>query len=86
MTQAVEAKIYEPSSSFVPYSIHIIVSSYSNDDIEVENPPLHDHLPPNESIENETTLTPLLPKWVCSTRELNSDLVGDPSDWHQTCS
>jgi hypothetical protein len=36
---------YEPSSVFVPYSIHILVSS-SDDDNEDENPPPPTHLPP----------------------------------------
>jgi hypothetical protein len=30
------------------------------------------------------TPTPPLPRWVCSTREAVGDLVGDPSDQHQT--
>jgi hypothetical protein len=76
----------KPSSAFVSSSIPIMVSSYSYDDNENENPPLPTHLPPNESIEHEPEPTPLLPRWVCSTREAVGDLVGDPSYQRQTCS
>ena len=66
----------EPSSTFVPSSV--LVSS-SDDDSEDENPPPPAHLPPNESFDPEPTLTPLLPRWVCSTREEVGDVVSDPS-------
>jgi hypothetical protein len=75
----------EPSSMFVPYFVHILVSS-SDDDREDENPPLPAHLPPYESIELEPTPTPSLPRWglKSSTREVVGDLVSDPSNQHQT--
>jgi hypothetical protein len=71
----------QPSSAFVPSSI--LVSS-SDDDSEDENPPPPVHLPPYDSFEPEPAPAPLLPRWVCSTRETTSDLVGDPSDQCQT--
>ena len=74
----------EPSSTFMPSSIPILVSS-SYDDSEDENTPLYAHLPLNESFENEPTLAPPLPRWVCLTREAVGDLVSDPSDQCQTC-
>jgi hypothetical protein len=52
---------------FVPSSIPIMVSSYSNDANEDENPPLPTHLPPDDSIEHEPAPTPPLPIWVRST-------------------
>ena len=67
----------EPSSTFVPSSV--LVSS-SDDDSEDENPPLHAHLPLDDSIEHKHEPTPLLPRWVRSTREATGDLIGDPSD------
>jgi hypothetical protein len=77
----------EPSLVFVPYFVRIIVYSSSlDDDNEDENPPLPAHLPPDESIEPEPTLAPLLPRWVPSTREVASDLVDDPLDQRRTCS
>jgi hypothetical protein len=69
----------KPSLAFVPYFVSIMVSSSSDDDSENENPPPPGHLPQNESIENEPTPTPLLPRWVCTTREAIGDLVSDPS-------
>jgi hypothetical protein len=68
----------EPSSTFVLSSV--LVSS-SDDDIEDENPPPPAHLPTDESFEPEPTPAPAppLPRWVCSTREVTCDLVGDPS-------
>jgi hypothetical protein len=77
----VPSSAYESCSAFVPSSI--LVSS-SDDDSEDENPPPPTHLPPNESFEPEPTLAPPLPRWVHSTREAVGDLVGDPSDQHQT--
>jgi len=64
----------KPSSTFVPYSIPIIVSCSSDDDNEDENPPLPIHLPPDESIEHEPAPSPLLLRWVSSTREETGDL------------
>jgi hypothetical protein len=60
--------------------------SSSDDDSEDENPPLHAHLPPDESFEPEPAPIPPLPRWVCSTQEAVGDLVSDPSDQHRTCS
>jgi hypothetical protein len=77
----VSSSACEPSSTFVPSSD--LVSS-SNDDIEDENPPPPAHPPPDESFEPEPTPSPLLPRWVHSTREVVVDLVDDPSDQHQT--
>jgi hypothetical protein len=76
---------YEPSSTFVPSSVPILVS-YLDDDSEDENPPSHALLPPDDSIEPEPTPTPPLPSWVHSTREEAGDLVGDPSDQCRKCS
>jgi hypothetical protein len=73
----VPSSAYEPSSVFVPSSV--LVSSL-DDDSEDENPPPPAHLPPDESFEPEPTPTPPLPRWICSTCEAASDLVGDPSD------
>jgi hypothetical protein len=57
-------------SMFVPSYVPILVSSSSSDDdSEDENPPLHAHLPLDESIEPEPTPTPSLPRWVCSTNK-----------------
>jgi hypothetical protein len=71
----------EPSSAFVPSSV--LVSS-SDDDSEDENPPPPAHLPSAESFEPELPAAPPLPRWVHSTREAASDLVGDPSDQRRT--
>jgi hypothetical protein len=58
----------EPSSTFVPSYVPILVSSFSSeDDNEDENTPPPSHLPPDDSIEHEPKPTPLLPIWVCST-------------------
>jgi hypothetical protein len=51
----------DQSSTFVPYSILILVSSSSNDENEDDNTPLPSHLPPNESIEHEPAPSPPLP-------------------------
>jgi hypothetical protein len=56
----------ESSLVFVPSYVPILVSS-SDDDSEDENPPLHAHLPPNESFESKPALAPPLPRWVRST-------------------
>jgi hypothetical protein len=74
----------EPSSAFVPSFVPIMVSSSSDDDSEDENPPPPTHLTPYDSIEREPEPTPLLPRWVCSTREAICDVVDEPSNKHQT--
>jgi hypothetical protein len=68
----------ESSSTFVPYSIPILVSS-SDDDNEDENPPPPPNLPLDDSFEPKPTPSLQLPRWVRSTREDTDDLVGDPS-------
>jgi hypothetical protein len=68
----------EPSSTFVPSSVPVMVSS-SYDDSEDDNPHPPSHLPPNECFEHEPTPAPPLPRWVHSIREEVGDLVGDPS-------
>jgi hypothetical protein len=76
-----------PSSACEPYSTFVTSSdlvSSSDDDSEDENPPPPAHPPPDESFELEPTPTPLLPRWVRSTREATGDLVGDPSDQRRT--
>jgi hypothetical protein len=75
----------EPSSTFVPSSSPILVSS-SDDDSEDENPHMPSYLPLNESIEYEPAPAPPLPIWVYSTHEEVGDLVGDSTNQHQTCS
>jgi hypothetical protein len=57
----------EPSSTFVPSFVPIMVSSSSDDDSEDENPPPLAHLPPDDSIELEPTPTPSFSRWVHST-------------------
>jgi hypothetical protein len=79
----VPSSSYEPSLTFVPSSIPIMVSS-SDDVNEDENTPLPAHLPPYESFEPELAPVPLLPRWVRSTRETAGGIVGDPSDQHRT--
>jgi hypothetical protein len=74
---------YETSSVFVPSFVPSLVSS-SDDDSEDENPPPPAYLPPDESIKLELAPTPLLPRWVRSTREAVGDLVGDPSNQRRT--
>jgi transposase InsO family protein len=56
----------KPPSTFVPYSVPILVSS-SDDDNEDENLPPPTHLPLDESFEPEPTPVPPLPRWVHST-------------------
>jgi hypothetical protein len=75
----------DPSLTIMPYFVHILVSSSSDDDSEDENPPLPAHIPLDESIEHEPAPTPSLLKWVPSTREAIGDLTGDPSNQCQTC-
>jgi hypothetical protein len=67
----------------VPSSVSTLVSS-SDDESEDDNPPLPTDIPPDESFEPEPAPYPLLPRWVCSTREAAGDFVSDPSDQHQT--
>jgi hypothetical protein len=74
---------YDPSLTFFPSSVPILVSSL-DDDSEDENPPPLSHLPPNESFEPKPSPTPPLPRWVLSTQEVVGDLVGDPSYQHRT--
>jgi hypothetical protein len=76
----VPSSTYNPSSTFVPYFVPILVSSSSNDVCEDKNPHLPTHLPPNESIDPKPTPAPLLPIWVHSTQEAVGDLVGDSSN------
>jgi hypothetical protein len=73
----------EPSSTFVPSSIPILVSSL-DDDSEDENPPPPVDLPLDESFEPKQAPVPPLPIWVRSTREVVGDLVSDPSDQLRT--
>jgi hypothetical protein len=73
----------DPSLTFVPSSIPILVSSL-DDDSEDGNPSPPTHLHLDESFEPELTPTPLLLRWVRSTQEATGDLVGDPSDQHRT--
>jgi hypothetical protein len=73
----------EPSSTFVPSFVLILVSS-SDDDSEDENPPPHAHIPLDESIEHEHAPTPQLPRWVCSSREATGDFADDPLDQCRT--
>jgi hypothetical protein len=81
---------YEPSSTIVsssacePYSAFVPSYDLADDDSEEENPPPPAHPPPDESFEPEPAPTPLLPRWVRSTREATGDLVGDPSDQCRT--
>jgi hypothetical protein len=82
----VPSSAQDPSSTSVPSSFPILVSSSSDDDSEDENPPPPTHLPPYESIEHEPLPTPTLPSWVRSIRETISDLVGDPPYQCNTCS
>jgi hypothetical protein len=80
----VPSSAYDPSSMFVPSFVPILVSSSSDDDTEDENTPPPAHLPLDNSIEHEPTPTPLLPRWVHSTRKEIGDLVGDPFDQRRT--
>ena len=56
-------------------SIFNIIPSSSDDDSEDDNPP-----PPLEIIH----FTPPLPRWVRSTQDATSSLVGDPVDRRRT--
>lgn len=47
----------EPSSNFVPPSLHMLVS-FQNDETKDQNPPLSTHIPLDESIEYELAPTP----------------------------
>jgi hypothetical protein len=79
----VPSSAYDPSSAVVPSSVPILDSSL-DDESEDENPPPPPHIPPDESFEPEQAPVPSLPRWVRLTREEAGDLVGDPSDQHQT--
>jgi hypothetical protein len=70
---------FETSLAYDPSSIPILVSSL-DDENEDENPPLPSHLPLDESIEHEPAPVPILLRWVHSTQEATSDIVGDPRD------
>jgi hypothetical protein len=72
----VHSLAYEPSSTFVPSCVPILISS-SDDDSEDENPPPPAHLPSDDFIEPKPA--PSLPIWVHSTQEAASDLIGYPS-------
>jgi hypothetical protein len=67
-------------STFVPYYIHILVSYYTDDESEGENPPPPTQIPADEPIAHEPAPTPPLPRWVYSTREAIGDIFDDPSD------
>jgi hypothetical protein len=56
----------KPSSTCVSYFVPILVSSL-DDDSEDEKTLMLAHLPPDDSIEHELALAPLLPLWVHST-------------------
>jgi hypothetical protein len=73
------------SSTFVPFSVPILVSSI-DDDSEDENPTSSTHLPLDESFQPEPALVPPLPTRVRSTREEIGGIVGDPSYQRRTCS
>ena len=66
---------YEPDSAYVPSlslsSIFNSIPSSSDDDNEDDNPP-----PPLEIV----PYTPLLLRWVRSTRDAAGSLAGDPAD------
>ena len=73
----------EPDSASVPSSssssnfLDSFPTSVSDDDSEDENPPPPTHVPP---------IAPalILPRWVYSTCQAASDLVGDPRDQRRT--
>lgn len=66
-----------PSSSISsPFDGTPILFSSLNDETEYVNPPL--------PTQTRLALAPQLPKWVDSTQEETSDLVGDPLDHHHT--
>jgi hypothetical protein len=74
----VTSSAYEPSLTSMPSSLpnffvsDPIMVSCSNNDSDNENPPPLAHLPLLESIEDEPTPTPLLPRWVHTTREVGA--------------
>jgi hypothetical protein len=80
----VSSSTCEPYLTVVPSTTPILVFSFSDDDGEDENPSPPAHLPPDEYIEPEPIPTPPLPRWVHSTQEATSDLVGNPSYQHWT--
>ena len=67
----------ELDSTIVPSSSSNFLERFptpvSDDDSDDENPPPSAHVPLNAP-------TPMLPRWVRSTCEVASDLVGDPRD------
>ena len=71
----------EPDSTIAPSSSSNFLDRFPtpvfDDDSEDENPPPPTHVPP-------IALAPMLPRWVFSTCEIASDLVGDPRDQCQT--
>ena len=74
----------EPDSTIVPSSssssssfLDRFPTPISDDDSEDENPPPPAHVPP-------IAPAPMLPRWVHSTCEAASDLVGDPRDQCRT--
>jgi hypothetical protein len=80
---ALPSSACEPSSTFFPSSV---LFSFSDGDIEDENPPSPAHLPPDESFEPKLAPTTSLPRWVYSTQEAANDVFSDPSDQCRTCS
>jgi hypothetical protein len=81
--EVMHSSSYEPSSTVVPSSVPILDSS-SYDESDDENPPPPADIPPDESFELEQAPVPPLLRWVRSTREVASDLVGDPTDQRRT--
>ena len=72
---------YNLNSTFVPYSIpkfctfYITLISSLNEDNGDENAPLPTHLPPIGSIEPKLVTTPLLHKWVYTTRSSGCSFI-----------
>jgi hypothetical protein len=62
----------------------MVSSSY--DESEDENSPPPTHILLVGSIEHEPTPTPPLPRWVCTTSELNGDLPSYPTNQHRAYS
>ena len=69
----------EPDSTIVPSSSSFSIfldrfpTLVSDDDSKHENPPPPAHVPP-------IAPAPMLPRWVCSTYEVDGDLASDPRD------
>ena len=70
---------YEPDSTYVPplslSSIFNRIPSSLDDDNKDDNPPTPLEIVP---------YTPLLPRWVRSTRDAAGSLAGDPADRRRT--